>query len=70
VKRVYEHKNADVNSYTKRYNCKNLVYFEILDDMYEAIKREKRLKNYLREWKIELIEKNNPEWLDLYNEIL
>ncbi len=69
IKRVYDHKYADTNGYTKKYNCKKLVYFEIYDDMYEAIKREKRLKNYLRDWKIELIERDNPDWNDLYDTI-
>ena len=70
VKRVYEHKHKLADGFTKKYNCSLLVYYEIYDDMYEAIKREKRLKNYLREWKIELIEKDNPDWRDLYSDIV
>ena len=69
IKRIYEHKHKLVEGYTKKYNCDKLVYYEIYDDMYEAIKREKRLKNYLREWKVELIEKGNPEWKDLYDSL-
>jgi putative endonuclease len=69
VKRIYEHKTSPVNSFTKKYNCKNLVYFEIHSNMYEAIKKEKRLKFYLRQWKIDLIEKDNSEWEDLYDKI-
>jgi putative endonuclease len=70
VKRVYEHKNGFVDGFTKQYNLKNLVYYEIYDDIEEAIKREKQLKNWHREWKIELVNKQNPHWEDLYESIL
>lgn len=65
-KRVYQHKNKSIKGFTQKYNLKNLVYYEIYDDPENAIKREKRLKLYLRQWKIELIEKENPNWIDLY----
>lgn len=70
VKRVYEHKNGFVDGFTKQYNLKNLVYYEIYDDIEEAIKREKQLKNWHREWKIELVNKQNSNWEDLYESIL
>lgn len=70
VKRVYEHKNGSVDGFTKQYNLKNLVYYEVFDDIEEAIKREKQLKNWHREWKIELVNKQNPHWEDLYESIL
>jgi putative endonuclease len=57
IKRVYEHKNKVTGGFTKRYNLDKLVYFEIFDDIETAIKREKRLKFYQRQWKIDLIEK-------------
>lgn len=70
VKRVYEHKNGFVDGFTKQYNLKNLVYYEVYDDIEEAIKREKQLKNWHRDWKIELINKQNHYWEDLYESIL
>ncbi|MBL0708395.1 MAG: GIY-YIG nuclease family protein [Sulfurimonas sp.] len=70
IKRVYEHKNSFVDSFTKKYNLKQLVYFEVFEDIQEAIKREKQLKNWKREWKTELIDKVNLEWKDLYDELL
>jgi len=70
VKRVYEHKNDFVDGFTKQYNLKNLVYYEVYDEIEEAIKREKQLKNWHRDWKIELINKQNPHWEDLYESIL
>jgi len=70
VKRIYEHKNEFADSFTKKHQIKRLVYFETTEDIITAIKREKRLKNWKRDWKIHLIEKHNPEWKDLYPEIL
>lgn len=70
VRRVYEHKEGLIEGFTKKYNVKNLVYYEIYNEMYEAIKREKAMKKWLRNWKIELIEKTNPDWADLYEEIV
>ena len=70
VRRVYEHKEGLIEGFTKKYNVKNLVYYEVYNDMYEAIKREKAMKKWLRKWKIELIEKTNPDWKDLYEEII
>lgn len=68
-KRIWEHKEGTAEGFTKKYNVKNLVYYEIFDDAENAIHREKRLKKYKRDAKIKLIEKNNPNWNDLYEEI-
>ncbi len=70
AKRVYEHKNNLIKGFTQKYNVHHLVYYEVFDDVYEAITREKRLKKWKRQWKIELIRKFNPEWKDLYEKIL
>jgi len=69
VKRVYEHKNDLVKGFTKKYRVHSLVYFETFLDINEAIHREKCIKRWKRTWKIELIEKNNPNWKDRYDEI-
>jgi putative endonuclease len=69
IRRTYEHRNGLIEGFTKKYNVKLLVYYEIHQDINEAIKREKALKKWLRKWKIELIEKSNPNWKDLYDEI-
>lgn len=68
-RRIYEHKNELIDGFTKRYHIKNLVYYEQTTDINEAILREKRLKKWNRAWKIELIEKLNPNWEDLYKDI-
>ena len=65
-RRVLEHKSGvDKKSFTYRYNCHKLVYFEHTTSIEDAIKREKQVKNWKREWKNELIEKQNPMWIDL-----
>jgi putative endonuclease len=69
IRRVAEHKLQLVESFTKEYGVVKLVYFEQFDDPENAIKREKRLKKWTRAWKIALIEKDNPDWNDLYAEI-
>jgi putative endonuclease len=66
AKRVWEHKNNVVEGFTKKYNVHRLVYYEITGNVESAIIREKQMKKWNRQWKIELIEKNNPEWKDLY----
>lgn len=68
-KRVWEHKEGVVDGFTKEYEVKMLVYYEVHNDVNEAIKREKRLKRWERDWKLALIEKANPQWRDLYGEI-
>ncbi len=70
VKRVWEHKNNLVDGFTKKYDIHTLVYFETFEDIEEAIKREKQLKKWNRKWKLDLIEKGNPEWEDLYEQII
>lgn len=70
AKRVWEHKERSAKGFTKEYRVEKLVYYELHEDMYEAITREKQIKKWNRDWKIELIEKDNPEWRDLYDTIV
>ena len=70
VKRVYEHKNNLGSRFTQTYSVHNLVYYETTDDVMSAITREKQFKKWKRNWKINLIQKQNPEWRDLYPELL
>ncbi len=69
IKRVYEHKNNVVEGFTKKYGVHTLVYYETGGDYEGALLREKQMKEWKRKWKIELIEKKNPQWRDLYPEI-
>lgn len=69
IKRVWEHKNNVVEGFTKKYHIHNLVWYELHDEMTSAISREKKLKKWRRGWKIKLIEKENSDWLDLYQNI-
>ena len=68
-KRVFEHKEKLVKGFTERYNLNKLVYFEETASIESAITKEKQMKKWNRQWKINLINKFNPEWKDLYNEI-
>jgi len=70
IRRTFEHKNKLVDGFTKKYNITKLVYFEIFEDPKTAIKREKTLKNLVRRKKDKLITEKNPQWEDLYEEIL
>ncbi|MFC1493679.1 GIY-YIG nuclease family protein [Thermodesulfobacteriota bacterium] len=70
IKRIWEHKNDVVPGFTVEYKIHCLVYYELLEDINSAILREKQIKKWNRLWKIELIEGFNPEWKDLYNDIL
>ncbi len=70
VKRIYEHKNEILDGFTKKYEIKTLVYYEVHTEIEQAIKREKRLKRWNRVWKMRLIEQMNPEWRDLYDELM
>ena len=70
VKRVWEHKNHMVGGFTKRYGVHQLVWYELHENMESAIEREKRLKEWKRAWKLELIESVNPDWQDLYQYIV
>jgi putative endonuclease len=67
VQRVWQHKQNMIKGFTKKYNVKKLVYFEVHTNAESAITREKRIKKWRRAWKLELIEKNNPHWKDLYD---
>lgn len=69
IKRVYQHREGLVDGFTKKYNTKRLVYFESCADIKVCIEREKQLKAWKRQWKIELIEKTNPQWEDLWGAI-
>ena len=69
LKRVYEHKHDMIEGFTKRHSIHHLVYYEATESIVSAIQREKRLKRWNRQWKIELIEKMNPAWEDLYPEL-
>ena len=66
IGRVYQHKEKLVDGFTKKYRVHQLVYYEIHGDVHEAILREKQIKKWNRDWKINLIERENPHWCDLY----
>ena len=68
--RIWQHKNDRIDGFTRKYRVHRLVYFELHEEMTTAIRRKKQLKKWRRAWKIELIEKDNPQWRDLYEEIL
>ena len=70
VRRIYEHREKLIEGFTSQYNVTRLVWFDQTESIEEAITHEKRLKRWRREWKIELIEKTNPTWDDLYERIL
>lgn len=70
IRRVHEHKHSLIKGHTSKYNIKRLVYYEAYDDIETAISREKRIKKYTRQWKINLIEEQNPQWEDLYESLL
>jgi putative endonuclease len=70
IKRIWEHKNNMVEGFTKRYGIHQLVWYEVHEGMESAIEREKRLKDWKRKWKLELIESINPSWQDLYHTIV
>ena len=70
LKRVWEHKNNVVEGFTKKYGVHTLVWYEGHETMESAIQREKTIKNWKRAWKIKVIEKMNPQWRDLYPDLL
>ncbi|OGW18890.1 MAG: GIY-YIG nuclease [Nitrospinae bacterium RIFCSPLOWO2_12_FULL_45_22] len=70
IKRVWEHKNNVVKGFTERYSVHQLVWYELHETMESAIRKEKMLKNWKRVWKLELIERSNPNWQDLYETIV
>ncbi|SNR85571.1 MULTISPECIES: GIY-YIG nuclease family protein [unclassified Azospirillum] len=69
ARRVYEHRQGAMAGFTKRYGVKRLVYLEPFDDVEHALQRERQIKKWNRNWKLELIEKTNPQWLDLYDQL-
>ena len=70
IKRVWEHKNNVVKGFTERYSVHPLVWYELHETMESAIRKEKMLKNWKRVWKLELIERSNPNWQDLYETVV
>ncbi|MDR3441135.1 GIY-YIG nuclease family protein [Telmatospirillum sp.] len=70
VRRVWEHKSNVVDGFTKKYGVHMLVYYELHETMPDAILREKQMKRWNRAWKIELIQSINPEWRDVYQDIV
>lgn len=70
IKRVWEHKNNLIEGFTKRYGIHILVWYERHETMESAIAREKAIKEWKRRWKLEIIERENPEWRDLYSDLL
>lgn len=70
TRRVYEHREKAIKGYSQKYNLTKLVYYEIIPSAEQAIIREKKLKNWHREWKINLIKRFNPEFKDLYDELV
>ena len=70
VKRVWEHKDDLVEGFTSKYGVHLLVYYEMHEDMLGAITREKQIKKWNRSWKLKLIERDNPEWKDLWAEVI
>ena len=69
IQRVWQHKQKQIKGFTQKYDVGMLVWFEIHETMETAINCEKRIKEWQRKWKLELIEKTNPDWRDLYDEI-
>jgi putative endonuclease len=66
VQRIYQHRNGLADGFTKQHGCKLLVWFECHDDLQDARWRELQIKKWKRDWKLRLIESENPDWLDLY----
>ena len=70
VKRIWEHKNKVIDGFSQRYSLDKLVYYELHEVMESAIYREKQLKNWQRKWKLQLVNKTNPNWCDLSEELI
>ena len=70
LRRVHEHKSEAADCFTKRYGVKQLVWFEATPDIEEVIRAEKRIKRWRRDYKIAMIEDRNPDWLDLFDELV
>ncbi|GGH03360.1 excinuclease ABC subunit C [Glycocaulis albus] len=69
-RRTFDHREGNLPGFTSKYGVKRLVWYEVYTDIHEAIRREKRIKKWPRDWKINLIEANNPDWNDLWKSIL
>jgi putative endonuclease len=69
VRRAHEHREGSVSGFSKRYRLKMLVYFERYNTPREAIQREKNIKHWSRQWKLQLMEGANPRWRDLFNDV-
>ena len=69
LKRVHQHKNDVTEGFTRKYNVHSLVYYEVFNRIQDAITREKQMKKWKRQWKMELIEKSNPNWEDLFESL-
>jgi len=69
IQRIWQHKNKIIDGFTAKYNVFQLVYYEEHQTIVEMVRREKRLKEWCRKWKLDLIEKANPNWRDLFDEI-
>lgn len=69
ARRAYEHREGLIDDFSKKYNVKRLVYFEPHDDVESAIRREKQTKDWQRAWKLDLIETDNPDWIDLFDSL-
>jgi len=70
IQRVWQHKHDVIQGFTRKYNVKTLVYYEVHENAESALTREKKIKRWRRAWKLGLIENSNPEWRDLYGNIL
>ena len=70
ARRIFEHKNDLTEGFTQRYGVHRLVYYETYGDIREAIAREKAIKKWRRAWKVALIERENPTWSDLYDQLI
>ena len=69
ARRVYQHRSGEVEGFTSRHGVKQLVWYEAHDDVTAAIQREKNIKHWSRAWKLALVEKDNPDWRDLYEDL-
>jgi putative endonuclease len=69
LKRVWQHRNEVIDSFSKKYGCTRLVWYEAFDDIQQARQRELQMKKWKRAWKVELIERDNPQWLDLFDRL-
>lgn len=70
IKRVWEHREGAADGFTKKYGCKMLVWYQKFDDIEDAIKREKQMKEWKRLWKLREIEEMNPDWNDLFESVV